>query len=77
MEIEQIIERHEKFPNATKELIEAYGFQQYRKAITDLLDNCGSYLSIPHSDTVIVVCEKNLFKDWTDAELSNYKMRKK
>lgn len=74
---EQIIERHEKFPEATKQLIEAYGFQQYRKAIDDLINKFGNVVEVPHSSTILIACTEFNFNDWKNASLSEYKLKNK
>jgi hypothetical protein len=73
----QIIERHSKFPEATKTLIEAYGFQQYRKAVEDLINKFGKVTNIPDSFLTIIVCNDLNFNDWKSGMLSDYKMNNK
>ena len=66
-----IVERHEKFPGSTEKLIEAYAFEEYKKAISDLM-RFGRIVEVENSDTVLVVMTYNDFKNWKDLKDSHW-----
>jgi hypothetical protein len=66
-----IVERHEKFPNATRALIESYAFQEYKKAVSDLL-RFGKIVEVEHSDVALIVLTKSDLKEWTDFRASHW-----
>lgn len=68
---ENIVKRHEKFPEATQKLIESYAFQEYRKAIEDLM-RFGKIVEVENSDTVLVVMTRNDFHNWKDLKDSHW-----
>lgn len=70
----QIIERHEKWPRATEHLIEAYAFQQYQKAVKDLIEMLGSKMEVPNTETVLIAISRFSFEEWNDYKYSNYKL---
>lgn len=74
MSPKQILERHEKYPEATEHLIEAYAFGQYQKAVKDLTEMLGSTIEVPSSDTVLIALTKIRFDQWKEFIYSNYKL---
>ena len=66
-----IIERHKQFPESTEQLIESYAFQEYQKAINDLL-KFGQFVEVKESDTVLLVISKNNYKNWRDLKDSHW-----
>lgn len=74
MSPKQIIERHDKWPEVTEHLIEAYAFQQYQKAVRDLLEILGTKIEVPNTETVLIAISRTNFEDWKDFKYSNYKL---
>lgn len=70
-----IIERHEKFPDATLALIESYAFGEYKKAISDLL-RYGKVVEIENSDTLLIAMTKTDFTNWKDLNDSHWNLNK-
>lgn len=70
---ENIVKRHEQFPESTEKLIESYAFQEYQKAIKDLM-RFGKIVEVENSDTVLVVMTKNDFHNWKDLKDSHWYM---
>jgi len=70
-----IMERHERFPDATKQLIEAYAFAEYKKAIADLM-RFGQVVSVENTNTTLIVLRDFDFKQWKELELSHWYLNK-
>jgi hypothetical protein len=66
-----IVERHEKFPRATEQLIESYAFEEYKKAISDLM-RYGKIVKVENSDVALIVLTKSDLKEWMDLEASHW-----
>lgn len=67
----QIIERHEKFPESTEKLIEAYAFEQYKKAISDL-QRFGKIVKVENTDTALVAISQNDLDNYLDYQSSHW-----
>jgi hypothetical protein len=70
-----IIERHQKYPESTEKLIEAYAFTEYKKAITDLF-NFVKLVEVENSDTALLVATKFDLKEWKDLKHSHWYLNK-
>lgn len=66
-----IVERHAIYPKSTEKLIEVYAFEEYKKAISDLL-RFGKIVDVENSDTVLIVMTRNDFKNWKDLKDSHW-----
>lgn len=71
MTAKEIVDRHLQYPKSTEKLIEAYAFQQYKKAINDLL-RFGKSVKVENTNTVIVVISDVDFEYWKDLKMSNW-----
>jgi len=72
----EIIERHERFPEATEHLIHAFGFEHYKKAIQDLLAY-GREVRVENTDVVLIAISKNDYDIWKNAGQSDYKLNRR
>lgn len=72
---EFIIERHKEFPNATEQLIEAYAFEEYKKAISDLFRN-GKIIEVENTNVAMIVLSKSDLKEWKDLKSSHWYINK-
>ena len=68
---ENIVKRHEQYPESTEKLIESYAFEEYKKAIKDLL-RFGKVVEVENTDTVLVVIAKTDFENWKDLKDSHW-----
>lgn len=66
-----IVERHEKYPKATIALIESYAFQEYQKAVNDLL-KFGKIVEVEHSDIALIVLNRADLKEWIEFKASHW-----
>ena len=66
-----IVESHKKHPEFTEKLIESYAFDQYKKAVKDLL-KFGKLVNVERSDVCLVVIDQQCYKEWADLEGSQY-----
>ena len=70
-----IVERHKEHPNGTEQLIEAYAFEEYKKAISDLM-RVGRVVSVEDSDVTMIIMSDFNFKEWTDLKSSHWYLNK-
>lgn len=70
-----IMERHERFPDATKQLIESYAFAEYKKAIADLM-RFGKVVNVENTNTTLIVLSDFDFKQWKEYEMSHWYLNK-
>jgi hypothetical protein len=68
---ENIVKRHDKYPESTQKLIESYAFQEYRKAVSDLF-RFAKVVEVDESDTLLIVMTKGNFKNWRDLSDSHW-----
>lgn len=73
--IKNIIERHQKYPEGTEILIESYAFAEYKKAISDLM-TFAKIVHVEDADTTLIVISDNNYKQWKDLELSHWYLNK-
>lgn len=71
----EIILRHQKYPESTELLIEQYGFQQYKKAISDLF-LFGKISKINNTEISIIAISDNDLKNWIDYLSCDWYMNK-
>jgi hypothetical protein len=71
-----IIDRHDKFPDATEQLIDAYAFQEYRKAIDDLF-KLGRVVKVESTDVTMIIISDENFRQWKELEMSHWYLNKK
>lgn len=71
LNVDKIIERHSKFPKATKTLIEQYAFNEYKKCISDLL-RYGKRIDVDNSDVSMIVISRNDLDNWTSLKDSHW-----
>jgi hypothetical protein len=76
MKAYEIIERHERFPEATEKLIHAFGFQHYRQAISDLMAY-GREVRVENTDVVLIAISKSDYDFWKQAGQSDYKLNRR
>lgn len=72
---ELITERHKQFPEGTEQLIETYAFQEYQKAISDLL-KFGKIAEVENTDVAMIVISKSDLKEWQDLKASHWYLNK-
>tara|TARA_R110002124_G_scaffold102240_1_gene250304 strand:+ start:666 stop:914 length:249 start_codon:yes stop_codon:yes gene_type:complete len=72
---DSIVERHFKFPKATKELIESYAFAEYKKAISDLF-RYGKEVQVENTDVAMIVLKKSDLKHWKELMDSHWYLNK-
>ena len=70
-----ILERHKKFPKATKKLIESYAFAEYKKAISDLF-RYGKEVEVENTDVCMIVLKKSDLKHWKELTDSHWYLNK-
>jgi hypothetical protein len=70
-----IIERHKKYPEATEQLIEAYAFSEYKKAIADLM-NVAKAVSVENTDVTILTLSDSDYKEWKELKRSHWYLNK-
>jgi hypothetical protein len=70
-----IIQRHAEFPDATEQLIEAYAFAEYKKAIADLM-RFAQVVNVENTNTTLIVLSNYDYKQWKDLELSHWYLNK-
>jgi len=70
-----IVERHIKFPKATKQLIESYAFAEYKKAISDLF-RYGKEVQVENTDVCMIVLKQSDLKHWRELIDSHWYLNK-
>jgi len=70
-----IVERHEKFPESTEKLIEAYAYDEYKKAISDLF-TIAQAVHVENTDTTVIVISDSNYKMWKDCTNSHWEINK-
>ena len=61
--IDKILDRHKAYPLATRKLIEAYAFDEYKKCIADL-QRVSETVSVPNTETVIIAMNRIDYERW-------------
>lgn len=67
-----IVERHEKYPDATKALIEGYAYGEYRAAIDDI-HRIAEAISSPEKGVVILIIRAEDWAHFRAGEMSKHK----